>query len=558
MKFSNSVYKVQAAIVAIFTGLFVSSAGWATTFYVDATQGNDSNAGTSSAPWKTIRKAADNMVAGDTAIVRAASSSERVQVTRSGTSGAPITYQAEGTVVMKGFTIRASYIHVTGFEITDTDDNDTDGVGIYINGSYNEASNNYIHDVARQGFAVYQNKNILRNNRIFRAGHTGIWLYGADHLVEGNDISRIIQYPAKWSNPPSWIDADGIVIDGRGFIIRRNYIHDIRGDDPGNDDPHIDTFQIAGNAQGRDLIIEQNTLSIPRNSKRCYQVAMISGSPGQVYNITFRNNIIYSMCRGLNIWGNESQVTGVKVLNNTWYDLDDYSVELHDAPGAVVKNNIYSSMGKSYVSLTNSSTNNIGYNLLYQTGGTTYPNDLVGVDPKFVNLSGKDFHPQSISPAINAGTTLTEVTKDYDSNARPQGGAYDIGAYEYVSSTSSTITASPATVPAGGTVTVSWSGVSSPTVTDWIGRYLPRDPDTSYASDWKYTSSCSKNAGATAQSSGSCTFTTPTTAGTYEFRLFANNGYTRLAMSNSVTVTAPDTPPPPSPPTSQQKQSPGA
>src|SRR5919108_3053305 len=121
MTFRNSVYKVQAAIVAIFTGLFVSSAGWATTFYVDATQGNDSNAGTSSAPWKTIRKAADNMVAGDTAIVRAASSSERVQVTRSGTSGAPITYQAEGTVVMKGFTIRASYIHVTGFEITDTD-----------------------------------------------------------------------------------------------------------------------------------------------------------------------------------------------------------------------------------------------------------------------------------------------------------------------------------------------------------------------------------------------------------------------------------------------------
>lgn len=106
-----------------------------------------------------------------------------------------------------------------------------------------------------------------------------------------------------------------------------------------------------------------------------------------------------------------------------------------------------------------------------------------------------------------------------------------------------TLTASPATVPAGGTTTVSWSGVSSPTVADWVGLYASGAADTSYL-DWKYTSSCNQTAGATAQSSGSCSFTMPTTTGNHEFRLFANDGYTKLATSNTVTVSAPDTTPP--------------
>ena len=34
------------------------------------------------------------------------------------------------------------------------------------------------------------------------------------------------------------------------------------------------------------------------------------------------------------------------------------------------------------------------------------------------------------SPAINAGVTLSTVTTDFDGVSRPQGGVYDIGAYE--------------------------------------------------------------------------------------------------------------------------------
>ena len=50
-------------------------------------------------------------------------------------------------------------------------------------------------------------------------------------------------------------------------------------------------------------------------------------------------------------------------------------------------------------------------------------------DPFFVSAS--DFHLQSASPAINAGTNVG-LTRDYAGTAIPQGSAPDIGAYEYV------------------------------------------------------------------------------------------------------------------------------
>jgi hypothetical protein len=64
-----------------------------------------------------------------------------------------------------------------------------------------------------------------------------------------------------------------------------------------------------------------------------------------------------------------------------------------------------------------------------------------GVDPHFLNEGELDFHLTADSTnCIDQGTTLsgpsgppTDVTVDYDGVARPQGSAFDIGAYEYES-----------------------------------------------------------------------------------------------------------------------------
>lgn len=55
-------------------------------------------------------------------------------------------------------------------------------------------------------------------------------------------------------------------------------------------------------------------------------------------------------------------------------------------------------------------------------------------DPGFVAIGSNDYHPDTGSPLIDTGvdTSGVGVTVDLDGNSRPQGAAFDIGAYEFV------------------------------------------------------------------------------------------------------------------------------
>lgn len=99
-----------------------------------------------------------------------------------------------------------------------------------------------------------------------------------------------------------------------------------------------------------------------------------------------------------------------------------------------------------------------------------------------------------------------------------------------------TLSASTTSAIAGQTVTATWAGIASPTGTDWIGLHKAGSANTDYL-DWIYVS-CLKAPGSPA-AFGSCGFVLPTSlsSGTYQFRLFANNGFTRIATSNDFTVT---------------------
>jgi subtilisin family serine protease len=74
---------------------------------------------------------------------------------------------------------------------------------------------------------------------------------------------------------------------------------------------------------------------------------------------------------------------------------------------------------------------------------------------------------------------------------------------------------------------------------DWLALAGVGDPDTSYL-QWTYV-----GAGAT---SATWTVIMPSTPGDYEFRLFENGGYTRIATSPTVTVGSTPPEPPPDPP----------
>lgn len=69
----------------------------------------------------------------------------------------------------------------------------------------------------------------------------------------------------------------------------------------------------------------------------------------------------------------------------------------------------------------------------------------------FVDATGGDFHLTASSPALNAGVGAGYSTTDYDGNARPNGPAADIGAYEYDTQITN---ASPAQNDTGVSITV--------------------------------------------------------------------------------------------------------
>ena len=106
-----------------------------------------------------------------------------------------------------------------------------------------------------------------------------------------------------------------------------------------------------------------------------------------------------------------------KIYNNTIYSAFNSGVRL-GGNGNEFRNNIVVNTDESFTVIE---------------GSHTFSNNLTS-NPNFVNPSAGDFHLQSSSPARDAGVSLSEVPCDADNNARPAGGAYDIGAYSMDSS----------------------------------------------------------------------------------------------------------------------------
>jgi hypothetical protein len=88
------------------------------------------------------------------------------------------------------------------------------------------------------------------------------------------------------------------------------------------------------------------------------------------------------------------------------------------------------------------------------------------------------------------------------------------------------LTATPLSVSAGSTVTVSWKSSGGTTARDWIGMYKTGAANTSYG-EWHYTG------GAV---TGTMQYKAPATPGTYELRYLVNDSYTSVGTSSAITV----------------------
>ena len=121
------------------------------------------------------------------------------------------------------------------------------------------------------------------------------------------------------------------------------------------------------------------------------------------------------------------------------WDNNNGGLWVRGADNKVYNNTIYSNSGTAGIVINTRTsgtlvTNNINYlnytDVLDLGSGTVQTTNLT-TDPSFANADADDFHLLSGSAARNVGTTLTEVTDDFDKVARPQEPNYAIGAFEY-------------------------------------------------------------------------------------------------------------------------------
>jgi hypothetical protein len=95
--------------------------------------------------------------------------------------------------------------------------------------------------------------------------------------------------------------------------------------------------------------------------------------------------------------------------------------------------------------------------------------------------------------------------------------------------TLASLSVSATSLPAGNNVTCFWRAPEGSSAKDWVALFATGAGDRSYM-QWVYTGGAA---------TGQFTVKTPLTPGSFEFRYFLNNGYTRVATSPTVTTTAP-------------------
>ena len=212
-------------------------------------------------------------------------------------------------------------------------------------------------------------------------------------------------------------------------------------------------FHDSGGPNEFDIVVHDNVI----HGTVCDGLNFATVDPSQGAIVAY-NNVIYGVGQGpdpadgssnyaciyvANITNAGSPGSGkVSLYNNTLYDCGarggsaSGAIAVASGPvGAEMDDNLIEARaGESYVSGDTGSAPAItGSNNLFDGAGAA-PSYLIGSvsgAPLFANAAANDFHLTAQSPAVDHGKATAAAT-DADGNPRPQGPAFDIGAYELV------------------------------------------------------------------------------------------------------------------------------
>jgi hypothetical protein len=272
-----------------------------------------------------------------------------------------------------------------------------------------------------EGFEVYGVGNVGSP----RGSASGIDLYdmGGNAQIVGNHIHHVGRVCANAGNTNGQV---GIFVqsgkNNGNIIVENNLVHD------------IGRFFVGENGCGNTTVSLDHGIYLNGST----------GGGGGAGNITIRNNIFHDTHHGWGVQWYPGSLANVQVLNNTFAFCNEsksYTCIVLDASisNSSIKNNIfYNPQGGRTIeaggfsgSITIADNITSGGDMDDQggtPGGMILSNNRLSTNAQLVNPPF-DFRLLATSPAINTGSFSSAF--DFDGVARPVGGGYDIGAYEF-------------------------------------------------------------------------------------------------------------------------------
>lgn len=417
---------IKMALMTALALVIMCSASWAATYYIDSKDGNDSNSGSQTAPWKTIGKANSTLKAGDTVYIKKGTYKESIRPARSGEKGNYITYARNGNeeVIITGGSgsginlENRSYVIVDGMKLLNVGDHwvdlapngchniiknchmeeANDYAGIFFddganynkilnntligrckpknlitlwNSSYNLIDGNKMYYGPHNAMSVHDRKpgttnyNIIRNNFIQNKWHSNLAIAGIEHILVENNIILDGGQDRKDNVCGSSRDRNASRDSNKGIMLMAQY-------------GIVRNNVLVNNGYGICLASGSDSTSYPWKND-C--------KDSRIYNNTLNRN--YEGIRS----GSPIVIRNV-VKNNIIYDNVAYEIRKY---------------GNGTRDILYTHNNILGATVQFDKAGDTVENNY-SVNPRFVNENERDFHLQSNSPMIDKGSFLTITT----------------------------------------------------------------------------------------------------------------------------------------------------
>jgi len=411
--------------------VLLASTSNAATYYV-AVNGNDGQAGSAQQPWATLQHAVDVISPGDTILVETGTYAG----CRIGISGGPsapkILQSAPGAQVLlnrpgaanrhnsiveiENFSGTVTDWIISGFEVANSPKY---GIDVRVTDRIT-VQNNHVHDSALTGvFTAFSNHVLIQNNESDHNLEHGIYQSNSSTypIIRGNqshhntsagihmngDISEqpgnglvefaLVEDNVIWENGTgggSGINCDGV----DSSMFRNNLLYN-------NHASGISLYAIDGAHGSSNNRIYNNTIVMAPNARFVINIPNDSGKRPPVGNIV-KNNILYTP---------DSFHGSILIANaKTRGFQSDYNATV----GHFSKDD-----GNSSITLAK-----------WQALGFDLHSIVAAPSELFVDPANYNFQLKPGSPAIDAGVALTDVPLDILGVKRPQGVAWDLGAYE--------------------------------------------------------------------------------------------------------------------------------